>query len=47
MPDVATLQATALAIDGGVPVRSSFLPFGVPCLGKEEIQEVVDTLRSG
>lgn len=28
------------------PVRSSFLPFGVPCLGDEEIAEVVDTLRS-
>jgi len=35
-----------LAIDGGEPVRSTFLPFGVPCLGEEEIREVVDTLRS-
>jgi dTDP-4-amino-4,6-dideoxygalactose transaminase len=37
----------ALAIDGGSPVRDSFLPFGAPCLGEEEIAEVVDTLRSG
>lgn len=36
-----------LAIDGGEPVRSSFLPFGAPCLGEEEIHEVVDTLQSG
>src|SRR5207344_1198813 len=36
-----------LAIDGGVPVRSNFLPFGRPCLGAEEIEEVVATLRSG
>ncbi len=36
-----------LAIHGGTPVRSSFLPFGQPCLGDEEIQEVVATLRSG
>jgi dTDP-4-amino-4,6-dideoxygalactose transaminase/glycosyltransferase involved in cell wall biosynthesis len=36
-----------LAIDGGEPVRSSFLPFGAPSLGDEEIAEVVETLRSG
>ncbi len=36
-----------LARDGGQPVRASFLPFGAPCLGEEEIAEVVDTLRSG
>jgi dTDP-4-amino-4,6-dideoxygalactose transaminase len=36
-----------LAIEGGTPIRSSFLPFGAPCLGEEEIGEVVDTLRSG
>jgi dTDP-4-amino-4,6-dideoxygalactose transaminase len=36
-----------LAIDGGVPVRSGFLLFGSPAIGEEEIQEVVDTLRSG
>ena len=36
-----------LAVDGGTPVRERFLPFGVPVIGEEEIQEVVDTLRSG
>lgn len=42
-----TLITGQLATEGGKPVRSSFLPFGAPCLGNEEIQEVVDTLRSG
>jgi dTDP-4-amino-4,6-dideoxygalactose transaminase len=36
-----------LAIDGGKPVRDEFLIFGQPCLGEEEIAEVVETLRSG
>lgn len=36
-----------LAIEGGTPVRDSFLVFGKPCLGDEEINEVIDTLRSG
>ncbi|HVF49632.1 MAG TPA: aminotransferase class I/II-fold pyridoxal phosphate-dependent enzyme [Pyrinomonadaceae bacterium] len=36
-----------LAIEGGVPVREKFLLFGAPCLGEEEIAEVVETLRSG
>ena len=36
-----------LAIDGGAPVRDSFLVFGRPVLGDEEINEVIDTLRSG
>jgi len=36
-----------LAIHGGDPVRSNFLIFGMPCLGEEEIEEVVQTLRSG
>jgi dTDP-4-amino-4,6-dideoxygalactose transaminase len=40
------LQSRALAINGGKPVRDSFLPFGVPCLGQEEIDEVVATLKS-
>jgi hypothetical protein len=39
--------ACPLAIDGGAPVRSSFLPFGAPCLTEEEIQEVAATIRSG
>ena len=40
-------RRTALALDGGEPVRRTFLPFGAPCLGEEEIAEVVETLRSG
>ena len=36
-----------LAIDGGTPVRDSFLSFGAPSIGEAEIAEVVDTLRSG
>lgn len=35
------------AIEGGSAVRDSYLVFGAPLLGEEEIQEVVDTLRSG
>ena len=40
-------MSAKLAIDGGTPVRDQFLPFGRPCLGEEEAQEVLDTLRSG
>jgi dTDP-4-amino-4,6-dideoxygalactose transaminase len=36
-----------LAIDGGPPVREKFLIFGNPDIREEEIQEVVETLRSG
>jgi len=36
-----------LAIDGGRPVREGFLPFAVPAIGEDEINEVVATLRSG
>lgn len=35
------------AVAGGHPVRDEFLIFGSPLIGEEEIQEVVDTLRSG
>jgi dTDP-4-amino-4,6-dideoxygalactose transaminase len=42
-----TTSAARLALEGGAPVRDSFLPFGVPAIGEEEIAEVVDTLRSG
>ncbi len=35
------------AVDDGEPVRSSFLPFALPLLGREEEEEVVATLRSG
>ena len=26
---------------------NSFIPFNVPAIGKEEIDEVIDTLKSG
>jgi dTDP-4-amino-4,6-dideoxygalactose transaminase len=35
-----------LAVDGGSPVRDQFLVFGQPVLGQEEIDEVVETLKS-
>lgn len=36
-----------LAIDGGSPVRAEFLPYYRPSMEQGEIDEVVDTLRSG
>lgn len=41
------MTISELAVNGGRPVRDVFLPFGAPCLGEEEIAEVVATLRSG
>src|SRR5438105_4437269 len=35
------------AIAGGRMTRESFLPFGAPVIGEDEIAEVVATLRSG
>ncbi len=35
------------AVEGGQPVREDFLPFALPSIGEKEIEEVVDTLRSG
>jgi len=35
------------AIAGGVPVRPEFLPFSRPTIGREEEEEVLDSLRSG
>ncbi|MCH8223975.1 MAG: DegT/DnrJ/EryC1/StrS family aminotransferase [Chloroflexi bacterium] len=40
-------MADRLAIDGGSPVRNEFLPYFRPSIGQGEIDEVVDTLRSG
>lgn len=34
------------AIEGGQPVRDTFLPYGMQWLEEEEINEVVDTLKS-
>jgi dTDP-4-amino-4,6-dideoxygalactose transaminase len=36
-----------LAIHGGTPVRCEFLVYGAPDIGDEEIQEVIDCLKSG
>jgi dTDP-4-amino-4,6-dideoxygalactose transaminase len=36
-----------LVLEGGTPVRDTFLPFHRPSLGPEEEAEVLDTLRSG
>ena len=36
-----------LAINGGKPVRKDFLVFGSPKIANEEIEEVVDSLKSG
>ncbi len=36
-----------LALDGGTPIRDSFLIFGSPDIREEEIAEVVDSLRCG
>ena len=35
------------AMAGGDPVRSDFLPFALPMMGREEEEEVLDSLRSG
>lgn len=34
-----------LAIDGGIPVRESMLPYGRQCIDEDDIQAVVDVLR--
>jgi dTDP-4-amino-4,6-dideoxygalactose transaminase len=36
-----------LAVNGGKPIRNTFLPFSQPFIGNKEIEEVVSTLRSG
>ncbi len=35
-----------LAIDGGTPVRKAFLPYGTQWIDEEEINEVIDSLKS-
>lgn len=41
----STTQA-ALAIDGGTPVRATLLPYGKQSISEDDIQAVVDVLRS-
>jgi len=40
-------RVAALAIEGGRPVRESFLPFHQPSLGVEEEASLLETVRSG
>lgn len=42
----ATLSSEALAIDGGLPVRKTLLPYGRQSIEEDDIQAVVDVLRS-
>jgi perosamine synthetase len=42
----ATLSHEPLAIDGGVPVRNTFLPYGRQSISEDDIQAVVAVLRS-
>lgn len=35
------------AVKGGDPVRTEFLPFGLPSLGREEEEAVLEVMRSG
>src|SRR6202051_122542 len=35
-----------LAIDGGIPVRKTLLPYGRQSIGEDDIQAVVEVLRS-
>src|SRR4051812_25475873 len=44
---MVTTTAARLAVDGGAPVRTGFLPFGAPAIGDDEIAEVTAVLRSG
>ena len=46
MPSKIT-NKNKLAIYGGRPVRDDFLIFGSPLIAKEEIEEVVKTMKSG
>ena len=39
-------RSSTITVGSAPPKRSDFLPFSPPTIGEEEIQEVVDTLRS-
>jgi len=42
-----TIKNELPCIEGGSPVRSAFLSFVPPSIREEEINEVIDTLKSG
>jgi perosamine synthetase len=44
MPTLSTKEL--LAVDGGTPVRKTFLPYGRQSIGEDDIQAVTDVLRS-
>jgi perosamine synthetase len=43
---VLSMTREALAIDGGTPVRKTLLPYGHQSIGEDDIQAVVNVLRS-
>jgi perosamine synthetase len=43
---VLPMTREVLAIDGGTPVRKTLLPYGRQSIGEDDIQAVVDVLRS-
>src|SRR5580658_2913551 len=43
---VLPMTRDVLAIDGGTPVRKTLLPYGRQSIGEDDIQAVVDVLRS-
>jgi perosamine synthetase len=43
---VTSTSREALAIHGGLPVRDTLLPYGHQSIGEDDIQAVVETLRS-
>jgi perosamine synthetase len=43
----AILSREGLAVDGGAPVREALLPYGRQSIDEEDIQAVVNVLRSG
>src|SRR6202451_1427812 len=43
---VTRASQEALAVDGGTPVRSTLLPYGRQSIEEDDIQSVVDVLRS-
>jgi dTDP-4-amino-4,6-dideoxygalactose transaminase len=47
MEDLKVELLDSSFISGKKPVRDTFLVFGSPAIGETEIQEVIDTLRSG
>ncbi len=41
-----SVSPQALAVNGGSPVRSTFLPYGRQAIDEADIQAVVEVLRS-